>query len=266
MSIVALALRLAAKRLIDGATIAGAKVYDSAITSLDELVAKEPQPIITISTEDEQVSPTGRDILAGSRSLDLVIEIALASAMSVPLEDEQGEELQVAVPATDGGLELSLAIMDRQIMRALFHGPEPWSGIFRRLAPQVANILSRRGASATGTRFAARQIIMSIEPLADPAFGQAVEPGVWADFITALKADAELAPIAPLVEAAITGDPIDEWRLPASAIGLTDSEARGIGIFPVIEPAEDPAAVGSMEVEGLGEMTEADIERNLPDA
>lgn len=250
MSIASLALRLAAKRLLDGATIAGSKVYDSAISSLDDLVKDQPQPIITISTEDERVSPTGRDVLAGKRSLNLVIEIALASSATNSIS-EGAVEATIVIPASDAGLELSLSLMERQAMAALFAGAGPWADVFARAAPQVGGIRSRRGASAEGTRFAARQIILTIEPLADPAFGRpSTEHQMCAAFVAALESDPEFAALMPSMRSAIEGEQIADWRALATALGLTDREARGIGIFPAIDPAEEPAVLAGMEVEG----------------
>ena len=55
MSIIALAIRMAATRALEteGATLAGARVFDSAITPLDEMVSAEPKPLIVVSTEDD---------------------------------------------------------------------------------------------------------------------------------------------------------------------------------------------------------------------
>ncbi|MBK8085051.1 MAG: head decoration protein [Devosia sp.] len=52
MSIIALAIRMSATRALetDGATLAGARVFDSAITPLDEMVSAEPKPLIVVST------------------------------------------------------------------------------------------------------------------------------------------------------------------------------------------------------------------------
>ncbi|WP_099863722.1 hypothetical protein [Pararhizobium haloflavum] len=260
MSIAALAIRLAARRLIEGATIAESKVYDSAISSLDELVSKEgAKPLIIVSTEDERVSPKGRDVLAGDRSIDLIIEAVLGSATNA-----NSEEGAVNIPATDAGLELSLALMSRQIMRALYGSSGPWASIFRKLAPQVGSVLTRRGASASGTRFAAKQIILTVEPLAEPPFGVAIE-GVWLEFIDALEADEAYQHFASAVRSAIVGEPIPEWRRAARSIGLTDSEARGIGIFGPYLPPEEPVEWNEVEIEGIGVIDQAEIDRNLPD-
>ena len=70
MSIIALAIRMAATRALEteGATLAGARVFDSAITPLDEMVSAEPKPMIVVSTEDDSAEVGGADWNSGGRT------------------------------------------------------------------------------------------------------------------------------------------------------------------------------------------------------
>ena len=259
MSIVALAIRLSAVKALlykGGATIAGDRVYDSAISPMDALIGASPAPFIIVSTEDEVNKPTGADIDNGDRTVDFVIETALAKALSVtiPPDGNPGGEpipqIVVSVPNTDAGLELSLAVLHRQIMACLWgRGGGPWGDIFRSLATGIETITSRRGmGSKDGARFAARQGIYSLRALAEPAYGQAPYPGTpLAAFVAALadeaKADPTFLPLAQVITAAIAGAPIGwpaVYTAAALAGGYTEAQGLAIGIVDIAPPAAPP--------------------------
>ncbi len=242
-SLVGMALRMTARRLLDETTFAGGRVHDSAIAPIDHMVEKgNDEPFIVISTEDEEaIQIQGRDINGGHRKIDLVIEVAIAHAVSAPVpapEGEEGEppapEVEIVIPATDAGMELSLSLIGRQIMRALFEQKDsPWAVLFKRFCINVEKVSNRRGVgNKVGARFAARQIIISIECLQEPFFGHEPEAGEpWGDFLAQMLDDPELAEIEPLVRATITGKPeIEAWDRGRSDQGLTKEAAENIGI------------------------------------
>jgi len=251
MSIIGLALRLSAVRALGGATLAGARVYDSAILPIAELVSNEPKPYVSISTEDEEATPGGRDVNDGDREIDLTIEVAMASAVLLPAKDDLGELVQVSIPETDAALELSLAILTRQIMACLFgRGGGAYGDAFRGLTGGIKRIASRRGAeSKNGARYAARQITITVQAIAEPPFaGGSVEAGTpLAAFLAALDADTApaIAPIAAIIRQAIEGAPIGwpaAYTATAALAGYTEAEATAIGIGTLV-PDEAPAAV-----------------------
>ncbi|SOC47700.1 hypothetical protein SAMN05892877_13234 [Rhizobium subbaraonis] len=270
--IVALALRMSARRLIEDATLAGARVFDSAIAPIDEMIAKDPAPAIVISTEDEKFNVAGRDVVGTAGTIELVFEIVVASYVQQTIEVAGGEvqtALDVVIPATDAGFEITLSLISRQIMRALTYkgsAPSIWFDVFKRLAPSIKSIASRRGAgSKDSTKFAARQIVITVDAVAEPDFGAEPEPGTSiAAFLVAVDADAELRQLAPMLRAVIVGDDIPTWRRTASELGLLDVEAAGLGTMPAIIPPEDPSAVTAVEVAGLGVVDEATADEQVP--
>lgn len=228
--IIPLALRIAASRALIGRTLAGDLVKDSAIDALEDLAKATPVPFIVVSTDDQVYDLTNLDITGGTRRQDIVFDIAVASG--VPID---GGGVSVVIPHTDAGIELSVNFITRQIMRALFEpasGGE-WGTVFRAIVLRTTRMVIRRGAgSKDGTRFAAAQVVLSVETIAEPEFGRPPR-NVWAQFITALRNDEGVENLAPAIEAQIIGEDIPDWRAWSSQIGIDDATGMAIGIVPL---------------------------------
>lgn len=239
MSLVSLALRVAVARALVGQTFAEARVYDSAIAPLDGVIAEERRPFIIVCSDQERAKITGRDVPGPEREIDLVLELALASF--VP--GEAGVE--VLIPHTDEGLEVALDLMVRQSLRAILSGESVWSRAILALVPRILKLETQRGAGADkGVRFAARQVRLICDPIADPPFGQPVASGSpWSLWLVAADADPATVPLRTLVTEAITGAPLSAWETVRSELGLTREAARGIGIGPVSDAIEDPSVL-----------------------
>ena len=82
MSLARLAMRIAAARALRGATLADARVYDSAIAPIDQTIAEERQPILIVTTDDHEMGVTGRDLFQGHIACDLVVEAAIAARVA----------------------------------------------------------------------------------------------------------------------------------------------------------------------------------------
>lgn len=245
MSLTALAVRICAVQMLRGATLAGARVSDSALTPLNLAKSDEAAPTITVATDEGALDVRGRDILNATRTLELIIELACASAVTVPLEDGEGEVDIVEIPHTDAGLEAVLDIMGRQLDRAMLAGNE-WSDLFRSFVDSFERVTVRRGAgSEKGTRFAAHQIIYSCKVVAEPAFAKVEPDSVWDRFLTAMRAQSpDLARLADLIQAEIETPDLVDWRRVATDLGLRDRGALKIGIGPAFETPplnEEPA-------------------------
>ncbi len=271
--IVGLALRMAATRALTGATMAGARVFDSAILPIDELAKSEPKPFVVVSTEDDRSEPGGRDINNGAREIQLVIECAVSFVRPLPgIEDEE-----IVVPNTDATLELTLAILGRQISACLFgRGGGAWGDLFRKLTAGVPEVVSRRGIqSKDGVRLAARQIVYSIRAMAEPAFGVAPEEGSpLSDFIAAMQADEQTAALASVVARSIQGQ-FDDWPTVYDAAsvlgGYTDEEGQAIGIAPLAPALEEGDTEVALQADvqeipdgDVWPIDEAEIEAQLP--
>jgi hypothetical protein len=271
-SLVSLALRISAVRLLKNATLAGTRVFDSAVMPLDEMIGKAPEPFLVVSTEDEKAELSGRSMIGSNSTVDLVFDVAIASHIVRRVqvgEGEEAEQFDTVIPATDGGLEMSLALISRQITRALtYKAPHAsgWGEVFKALVPSIKAISSKRGAgSANGVKFSARQIIVTLEPVMEPDFGRLPEEGSAFDlFLKAMEADAELASLAPLIRSEIVGEALPEYRHAFADLALRDPEAAGLGIAPLINPPEPPAALEEIEIEEVGIITCEAAEEQLP--
>jgi hypothetical protein len=225
MSITRTAVRLAATRAIIGRTLAGDRVADSQIEPIDVAITETRLPIVTVLTDDDSIDGIGRDAWQGKRQLDLVFEIAVATEV---------KDGAFTIPQTDFGFEWTLDIIEHQIERALFDEGTPWSSIFMALVPTVVSKMSRRGASAErGVRFAARQVVYRVDPIAAPLPGIGLDPTLpYGRLLAAMEGDSELAEYGAFLRNIIEAPMKPEWKRQAEAIGLTRADADAIGIAP----------------------------------
>lgn len=242
MSLSALAIRLATIRAIKGRTFAEDRVFDSAIHPVDLVAVEHSQPVVIVTTDDDDVTVEGRDLMAADHRLELVIEVAVASKLTV---DGDGDPKAVmTIPATDAGLEATLNLIGWQVLRALTADGGEWGDLWRQLVMRVHEIQCRRGADETnGVRFAARQYILKVDHIAEPSPG--MDPvGVWERTIGLLKEDAELASIGRIIEATVAADPLEPWERVRAALGLADDVSGWIAD----RPFEDGAALAGIDL------------------
>lgn len=228
MSLVSFALRQATVMALKGRTFAGSHVFDSAIGSLEAVAEGATTPVIVVYVDEERAGKIdGRDLLAGDRVLDLVLEIIIFGRQAA---DADGEVY--AIPHTDEGLEVSLDLMVRAIHRGLLADDGVWPELWRNFVFGVEKVGVRRAADTKdGVRFAARQLVLSCFALAEPGFGAAVA-GPWEKLLTAMRAESGMAPLADVIGQAIAGGPMSGWRQAQAALALTREGVRGIGLAP----------------------------------
>jgi hypothetical protein len=193
-------------------------------------------------------------MLGGVRSQQVVIEIVVADQQIV------GDQLAVTIPETDEGLEFTINLIERQIVRCLIASAAPWSELWRQLVLKVEKIEGQRGAGQKeGTRFAARQLVFTVQPIAEPGFGG--EPSsVWAKFLELVAETPAIAALEPVVAAAIKGEDLPDWRQAQALLGLTLDGIRGIGIAPVVEAGPLEAAAVLQEITIVGDDGERPID------
>jgi len=239
MSLVATAIRFATVRALRDATLAEDRVWDSAIDPIDQTIQAEARPIITVSTDDSEGEIEGRDLLGANPMLALTIEMAVAQKVTIDVGDGE-PATEIVVPHTDAGLELTINLMARQVTRALLVGNE-WSDLWRLFIGGIDKMTTRRGASAEkGVRFAARQIVLHVVPLAEPSFGPIEPGGPWGKLLALMRADSELAHLADLIQTEIETPYLPSWRRAAVDLGLRDLGSLSIGIGPAVgQPAAD---------------------------
>ena len=255
MAIAALFLRLATVLSLRGRTMAGDQVSDSAISPVDQRIADQRRPALVVYTDDftaEQVE--GRDLLTGQRALQISIEIVVADQVERTIEGEGGPqtEISVSIPETDQGLELQLDLLERQTLRVLQSDSSTWPELWRALIGRVHKVECQRGAGLKdGVRFAARQLLLTVQPLPEPGFGKPAE-GVWRRVLDAMGQEPDLQDLVPVLESEISGASLTDWRVAQGLLGLTREGVDGIGLSPAFDalPTEEAPPLSSITIAG----------------
>lgn len=268
MGLLPLVIRLALWRALFEKTAAGKNVFDSAIGAIDfKKAGKNVLPVLTIVTDEQKINGWDLHLPHGhtnaTREIDVVIEIGVAAEVTVEMQDGTTTSA-VTIPPTDWGLERSVDLISRQIMRVLqVNDPEdPWPNLYRRLAGRTKDATSKRGAGAEDKeRFAARQIVLTVEPsLDEPAFGELPGEGtLWHDLLTAMDADSIFgqAKIAGIIRKAIVGDEIPDWARMQADLGATVEALVAMGLNQL---ADSEAVVTVTRITSDGDHLESVVE------
>ena len=263
MSISRLAIRAVTKKALSGRTLAGARVYDSSVDPIDLQARENRQPFITVYTDDHSRSITGRDLMMGEEECQLILEVAVAAQVSVPVPAEHGGGVEeaIVIPATDAGLEQTLDLIGYQAFKELMTGTTVWAGLWREFAFRVKKIDTRRGASSdSGVRIAARQIAVSLEMISDPTPGEALS-GTWESVLAAFEDDDELDGIAAVIRYAVVGEgDMTPEAIEAGRFGLNPETIDQLGIAPVRDEAGDAVPLDGIDVDADGETWQLDPE------
>jgi hypothetical protein len=224
-------------------TWAETRVLDSDNGPLEAAILADPTPYIVVSTDDDNREEIeGFDLLAAKRRPRL-------GAGAV----RRGPAMRI--PATDGAFELALDIIERQIINALVHDPlSVWGGLWRDLAMRfdLKTSSKRGGSSEGGSRWAARQLLLHVDPIADPPAGV-----VLADdhpvprFLVAARAGG-FAGAADLIAATLPIVDLPTWRVAQAWLGLTEPAVRGLGLGPPMIPQEAESTITGLATEGTG--------------
>ena len=234
MSLTALAVRFATIRALKGRTFAEDRVFDSKINPVNLVARSESKPVIIVTTDDDNIDITGKDLRAGNHKLELVIEIAVTQKIEVKVGNGNKTEV-ITISASDAGLEATVGLIGWQIAKALSADGGEWGNIWRTLVTNVHSISSRRGADEeNGVRYAARQYIYSLDHIDEPAPGETPCEGcAWGKVLAAMKADADYAGIAKLIEAEISGGDYLPWEIARGHLGIANDVAEIIGTKPI---------------------------------
>ena len=246
MGLLAFAIRLTLWRALYGATYAGTNVFDSVVGAIevsnDEDMDKR-RPVLTVCTDEESATFEGHDHLNANRTIELVVEMAIATA----IKDKAGVE----IPHTDDGLEMILNYLGRQVMLVMqVDDGGPWGDLFRTFAGSVEKMEAKRGGDVkNGERIAARQIIFTLKPsIGEPRFG--IDPEhEWARLITAMRADETLTHMADGLAAEIKGIAIPEWAQIQAELGHPQGRMEGVGVGPLL-PGEEPEVMTRLTTDG----------------
>ena len=272
MSIISPIIRMCAVAALRECTWAEERVYDSDNTPLADALKAETnvaKPYIVVYTdEDNRGEISGLDVYASDRSLLLILEIGVASAITV----EGTDEVTLQIPGTDASMELAVDIVEGQAIDALFGNPTSvWGELFRRIVLRVEKVSGQRGGSAEqGTRWAARQVAIMCDVISDPP------PGIVLplshpvrDFIAAAKAapaSLGLAGAGEMIEATLTMTAALSWQQAQAWLALTAKGVRAIGVAPPLGVDEEVQLAEGPEsdIEAITELIDEGVDEGRP--
>lgn len=215
------AIRISAVEALRGRTLAGQRVLDSDIGSVDD-VASERNPFIAVYTDEET-----------AEGLALVFEFGVTARMRLVDPDTNMPIDGDGVPETDGEIELGLDMIQRQIHVALADPQNDWADCLRGLFGKPTATSLRGADSKDGVRFAARQLRLVGQAQLDPPFGRPIVAGsCWARFMALVEAsDAPGLPEKAAMFASLFGTarPLTDWRLFQAALRQSGPVTDALG-------------------------------------
>jgi hypothetical protein len=254
MSIMRIALRMAAIQALTGRTIVGTNVLDSEIGALrvdadGTMRTEEDTPFIAVYTDiaSSKDADTIRSFLHNGET-DILFVTGITAAMTETSPDtDETKLIGIGTPATDQALEFHLDLVARQIVDCLTDPGNEWGQIVLTFCPRFISI--ERGVTSSteqGVRLAGHQIKLKAELMADPVRGEALKPtSALARFfaLAEIVEDAVFQSQIAILKAQISGDSYT-WQGLLRRSGLTQTEAAALLIMPA-EGAEADVEVSS---------------------
>lgn len=254
MSIMRIALRMAAVQALRGRTLVGANVLDSEIGALrvdadGTMRTAEDAPFIAVYTDaaSSKDAESIRSFLQNGATQILFVTGITAAMTHTDPETDETKLIGIGTPATDQALEFHLDLVARQIVDCLTDPDNPWSQIVLALCPRFISI--ERGVTSSadqGIRLAGHQIKLTTELMADPARGEVLKPtSTLAQFFALAEgvADAVFQSHIAILKAQISADDYS-WHGLLRRSGLTRQEAGALLLMPA-EGAEADIDVAS---------------------
>jgi len=252
---------------LNDATIAGGRVFDSRLDSLDVIAAEEKQPLIMVYTPGSVFR-----FIDDGNSSRIVPDETLLIEISLSKFEENKENVDHLIPETDAELELVLDHFETQVFTALLNGATTWSQLFHNTARQMLSVESNPVMSPKGDiRLAARQIVFECRPCQPEFESTTVDALAAADDPTGLKMGTGIAPYLESFFTAVrenaTGDFLakinqaeDMLKSYPTAQSITQNSAT-IGISIDAANPHDPNTVGTAThgPDGRAEAVLADI-------
>jgi hypothetical protein len=250
-----IALRIAAVEALKGQTLVGDNVLDSQIGALDvaadgTIRTDQQKPFLSVYVEGSKVE-NGLELRGLHRSgqTEFMIEIGITTAMTVTDSETGVSEVIPGLPATDPAFEFYLDVVGRQIVNALSDPNNAWAEIWRGLSSSVVKIERKRTSdAASGTRIAAHQLVITLELLPDPVFGEPIAPtSIWAKLFAQMESAEH--PFLPTLQS-LVGDPtgVLDHEAQRRRRGMTLDEARALlGMAPEVAETTEPNIAVTVE-------------------
>ncbi len=235
MSIVRQLLQISWVEAVSERTIAGSKVFDSRMDTLDLMNgAKQPFLIFSIEESSAEKSDHAKGLLGRRPKLTALVQAAVASGCEVKSED--GTIIMPAIGETDSAYEATLNILDRQWRHVLHSFDCPWAAVFRGLIIDIETIKDVRSSDPeTGVKSAARFTQLNLDVMPDPAPGDPL-PGIIEQGLTLMETDGDpgYASIAYQWRQILAADADwPDWRQVQSALFATRNDMTALGLGPI---------------------------------
>lgn len=157
MSMVRSALRILAVEALKGATIAGARVFDSRMADISpDAFTEDAKPMILIITDKDDGNALS-DQNGGppfGRSMELSLELAMVQRVF------DGNEVGIMYPDTDARHEAALDFLEHQVMAHLGYADQPLPIMFRRFWRITKYDCHRQLFEETSMKVAARVLTL----------------------------------------------------------------------------------------------------------
>jgi hypothetical protein len=241
MSIIRAVLRLCTVAALRENTWAGPRVTDSDATPLLDALQGGARPYLTVFTDDDvRTDLMGRDFYSANKVVSLAIESGIAEALVL----QEGEPAELRIPQTSEAMELTLDLMELQIINALWVDPEsPWRNMIQRMVNRIMRVPSMRGGSSDkGKRWAARSITFVCDCISDPVPGVPLPDGhPLIDFlnlcdtnpVAGMQLDVSADIIRAVYDPATPG--ADMWKQIEALLGTSAQAVKDIGLGPVMD-------------------------------
>ncbi|MES0049249.1 hypothetical protein [Mesorhizobium sp. M0053] len=232
MSLVNAMLRMCAVQALRGNTIAGASVTDSSIEALSSIMGDQQAPVILVRIDQAVCSGQNEGFFATSGTATFALDLIVASA--VTYQTMEGQTVtEIVIQPTDAGLEFSLDMLDRQWRRVLSDPTNAFAECFRSLVATIGPVKANRGVDPEGgCKHAIRMVELDIEPICDPAPGDALS-AVIDNVLTKLATLADYQSAVAIMRAELTkGADLLSWQKVQSTLMTTAKVPGMLGVAP----------------------------------
>lgn len=242
------ACRVIAQQAIRGRTLAGAKVLNSPMVSLKEMMDANSDfsPVITVFSSDHSNDTVGQDTQAGATKAILSFTCLVPPSARFTVD---GREYEVK---GQGPFAAAVSdIMVFQILQALRDSKNPWARLWSDMVPKIGRLSKSPPFLEVeeSIQVPSRMLTVEYTPLADPVAGRPLT-ATWQALYDLMMEDAGLRVVAPLMKTAIEqpGE-VPDWAYIVMQLGLSDAAATATGVRPLDPEAPHMQQVGTYEDE-----------------
>ena len=234
MSLASLAVRLCTIEALRGQTLAGDTIEDSPEDPVSLALAASA-PFIVVYSDSEVLHGAGSSLLTSADAsphhlVDLTLHVFVPGDPTITLPNIQ----PVTLASRESGAALAIDLIYRQMEKALAVNDNTWANLWRRAVLGVRSIEAKAYLlqSDKGVRVPAREIVMKLDVLDNPAFAGETSK-FWPDFVAAMQGSDDLQDLAPVVAALVAGDPLPAWRAEAALLGISAEDMAALGLGPM---------------------------------